>query len=273
MHRPQDSLGTGLDCLSVRDRLAEYSLFLLDDEERGLLDRHLEWCAGCRKEAGEMQEGAAQVGLALEPVDPPSSLERRVVDAATAAARRRATGRRVRVMAVATVAAGVVAVAAVAWGAIMASRAQQVDADLQQAEDRATQAEIQARDIAGRLEIVLRQFPVADDEEIRNVPLGPRAPFKGGGAAVLLNSRNQHWVVVIVGGLDAKGAPYRVTLFSRSGHRFEAGQITELDGAGGAELLRDFRRSLAGVGRIAVRNAAGEVVLAGIVNPPASPTP
>jgi hypothetical protein len=261
-----------MDCLAVRDRLAEYSLFLVDQEERGALDRHLEWCAGCRKEAGEMLEGAAQVGLALEPTEPPPSLERRVVDAVTAATRRRSTGRRVGLMAVATVAAGVVAVAAVAWGAIMASRAQQVDAELQRVEDRATQAEIQARDIARRLKLVLQEFPVPN-EEIRNVPLGPRAPFKGGGAAVLVNSRNQHWVVVIVGGLDAKGLPYRVTLFSRSGHRFEAGEITELDAAGGAELLGGFDRSLAGVSRLVVRNASGEVVLAGIVNPPASPTP
>ena len=69
-----------MDCTQVRDRLTEHALATLPGDERAFVDRHLEWCAGCRKEAAELEAAAASVGLSLAQSDPPPSLEDRVVD-------------------------------------------------------------------------------------------------------------------------------------------------------------------------------------------------
>ena len=69
----------GTVCVEIRERLTENALSTLRPDERSFVGRHLEWCAGCRKEARELQEGAAIAGMALPPLDPPAELQHRLV--------------------------------------------------------------------------------------------------------------------------------------------------------------------------------------------------
>src|SRR5439155_5900137 len=112
---PRDAAMT---CLEVRAKLAEYALAQLARVEANEVDRHLAWCTGCRKEAGERLEGATAVAYTLVPAEPRMGLEDRVVDRITTAAgtgrrHRRGSNRTVRVLASVTVAAVLAATGAV----------------------------------------------------------------------------------------------------------------------------------------------------------------
>lgn len=128
-----------MTCLDVRDRLTEHALGLLGEEERREVDRHLEWCAGCRKESSHLQDGAAAVALGLPPARPPAALEERVVEAIagpragppnirSAHRRLRPTRRAMRILAVATMAAVLAGMAGVAYGVRESNRAQTIHA-------------------------------------------------------------------------------------------------------------------------------------------------
>src|SRR5436190_20219424 len=68
-----DGRRSAVTCLEVRERLTEYALGLLTKVDASEVERHLEWCAGCRKESAELEEGAARMALALPVIDPQSS--------------------------------------------------------------------------------------------------------------------------------------------------------------------------------------------------------
>jgi hypothetical protein len=104
-------------CLEVRERLTEYALGLLTKVDASEVERHLEWCAGCRKESAELEEGAARMALAIPVVDPRSSLETQVVDRVRSAAGRVPSAGRHRGgrLVAAALAAALLAMGATGW--------------------------------------------------------------------------------------------------------------------------------------------------------------
>jgi len=108
-------------CLEVRDRLAEFALGVLPEDVAADVERHLEWCPGCRREAAELHQGLAVVAGSLPPAEPSPALEERIVArmaATSAEPKRRAAGRTRRsvlTLAAALFAAVILAVGAMSW--------------------------------------------------------------------------------------------------------------------------------------------------------------
>ena len=187
-----------MNCLSVRERLTEQVLGVLPKAEGADVDRHLEWCAACRKEAGELQRAAATLAYSVAPVEPPAELEERVVETVrSAAGRRRATAPRRSRVAAAGVLAAMLALSGLGWGAVMAGRAERFG---QQAADRPRAAT--GRD-PGRFQEVLSALPEVDPEAIAEVStlLSPRLQDGRGDALVLLSPSGDDLVFVLVDGL------------------------------------------------------------------------
>jgi anti-sigma factor RsiW len=249
-------------CVEVRGRLTERALGALAPDERAFVDRHLEWCAGCRKEAEELEAAAAWVGLSAEQAEPPPGLEDRVVASIAGAASARAPWRRrLRVLTVATAAALLLAVLGVGWGAAMFARVESSHEQAQAAQERAS-------DLARRLKRVLTTFldrhPAGPREQIRSATLPPTRGHQGGAGSVVFTSPfKEDWALVILGGLATKELPYHVALEDRLGREVRLGTLRRLSSDGSARVLRTFERSLKGYTHVVVTDRGGDVVLAG----------
>lgn len=255
-----------MTCLEVRELLPELAVDTITPDDRKEVERHLQWCAGCRKEASDLGQAAAILAYSLTPASVPQGLNERVVDRVRRVAGGSGTPRRARTAAAAIVAA-MVAVASLGWGAVMAGRADRFA-------DRAEQAERDRARALERFQVVLSQ--VIPGEEISSnegARLGQLAPAAGGtgGAAVLqlVSPTMLDFVIVIANGLsdDPDRLPYRVQLSNDAGQVLRAGRIAELDSDGGAEVFRQFQtQPLTGYSTVTVLDAAGEVVLTGTVD-------
>jgi hypothetical protein len=255
-----------VNCLSARALLPELAVGILPEADREDVERHLRWCAGCRKEASDLGQGAATLAFALAPVQPPAELEDRVVARVRRAAEPRAAPRRLRTTIAAAVAA-TVAVASLGWGAVMAGRADRFAERVARAnQDRAAALERFRR----VLEQVIPDRSVPQDETHMG-QLAPSANGQGGGAVLeLVSPTTIDFSMVIVNGLDTGAAdrlPYRVQLFKPDGEMLRAGRITELDANGGAEVFRQFDQAdLTGYTSVRIVDARGQVVLTGTVD-------
>ena len=253
-----------MTCLEVRELLPEMSIGVLPEPERERLDRHLQWCAGCRKEAGDLGQAAATLAFALSPASPPDELQERVVARIRRAAGAPTTRRRARTVAAALVAA-VIAFASLGWGAVMAGRADRFA-------DRAAQAQReQAIAIQHFQQVLGNVIPGGSlpDNETHIGQLAPVAAGTGGGFALQLVSPTVlDFVMVIVNGLDEPDRlPLRVQLLNGDGTVLHAGRITALNGNGGAEVYHQFKtQDLAGFTKVRVLDNAGQVVLVGTVD-------
>jgi hypothetical protein len=254
-----------VNCLSVRERLTEQVLGVLPKAERTVLDRHLEWCAACRKEAGELQRAAATLAYSVAPVEPPAELEDRVVNAVrSAAGRRRAAAPRRSRVAAAGVLAATLALSGLGWGAVMAGRAERFE---QQAAD----ARVQQQLAIANLQEFFNELPGLDPEAIVEVStlLSPSLQAGRGDALVLLSPSGDDLAFVLVDGLtEVRSAqlPLRVRLVSDDANKFLVGEIRTLDQAGGGGVFATFHEELDEVSAVVIRDARRRVVLRGTLS-------
>ena len=253
-----------MTCLEVRELLPEMSIGVLPEHERDRLGRHLQWCAGCRKEARDLDDAAATLAFALPQASPPAELEDKVVARVRRAAGGPSTRRHARTVAASLVAAAI-AFASLGWGAVMAGRAERFA-------DRAAEAERQqATAIEQFRRVYANVIPGSDlpDNETHIGQLTPVATGTGGGFVLQLVSPTMlDFVMVTVNGLDdPNGLPLRVQLLNADGRVLRAGQITALNGNGGATLYHQFKtQDLTGFTKARVLDDQGQVVLAGTVD-------
>jgi hypothetical protein len=240
-----------ITCAVVRDRLPDHVLGALPQDEEREVVKHLEWCAGCRKELAELEEGVAAVGLALEPITPPLELEQKVVqrvsDAAGATAREK---RRFRIVTAIAVLATFFGVAALGYAANVSGRL-----------DRLTTESAEARSRAVQLQRVL---DVVGGQQILPAILGPADGQSGGGQALIILSEKERrdWVLVIAGGLPQAKGPYEASLVHGSGIEVPVGTLRAAR-AGQISVYRFFSQDLTSFRTVIVTDRDGRVVLSG----------
>jgi len=251
-------------CLEVRELLPEHAIGVLGEPERERIQRHLQWCAGCRKEAGDLGQAASTLAFALAPAPVPEGLGERVVADIRRAAGAPGTRRR-RARTAASLVAATVAFASLGWGAVMAGRADRF-ADRAERAERAQEAAIE------QFQTVLSQVIPSDSVSSSDTHLGqlrPVAAGTGGGFALqLVSPEILDFVMVIVNGLDDPDRlPLRVWLVNAEGRELRGGRIDELDANGGAEVYHEFKtQGLGGFTTVNVVDRAGEVVLTGTID-------
>ncbi len=252
-----------MNCLTVREELSEHALGALPEADASAVDRHLEWCAACRKEAGELQRAAATLAYSVAPVEPPAELEERVVGAVQDAASRRqaAAPRRSRVAAAAVLAA-MLALTGLGWGAVMAGRAGRLQDQVQSEIARRQHALDTFR------KAVIAQIEGADPETvIESASLAASRSRSGtGDATVVLAPSTDDLVLVAVIGLDGlrpQQFPLEVRLVGRRSNDFAVGRIRELDSGNGGIVWGRFVESLTAFDAVEVRDARGRMLLHG----------
>jgi predicted anti-sigma-YlaC factor YlaD len=254
-----------VNCLGVRERLTEQTLGVLPQAERSVVDRHLEWCAACRKEAAELQRAAATLAYSVAPVEPPADLEERVVGAVrSAAGRRRAAWPRRGRVAAAGVLAAMLALSGLGWGAVMAGRAER-------AEEQADAAQERQREAVIRLQEVFADLPGLDPGAIVEVStlLSPRLQEGRADALVLLSPSGDDLAFILVDGLTGLRPgqlPLQVQLVTDGSRRLVLGEIGTLDQAGGGGDFGTFSEDLTDVSAVVVRDARGRVLLRGTLS-------
>jgi Putative zinc-finger len=253
-----------VSCLTVRELLGEYALGVLPQIDRSLVDRHLEWCAACRKEASELQRAAATLAYSVASVEPPAGLEDRVVGAVRGVAgRRRAAAPRRSRVAAAGVLAAMLALSGLGWGAVMAGRAER-------AEKQAAVALEKQRAAIERFQEVfqLSEFDPKAIVELSTL-LSPRLRQGRGDALVLLSPSGDDLAFVLVNGLTEVRAgqlPLRVRLVTDQGRPLAVGEIRTLNSGGGGGVYRTFTEDLTDVGAVVIRDARGKVLLNGTLS-------
>jgi hypothetical protein len=249
---------TAAQCIELRARLSEHAVSTLPEKERREVERHLEWCAGCRKESRELQEGAATAGLSLVPVDPPAQLEDRVVSAIRTGANSGSVRRRTALRSV-TVIAAVIGLLGIALAGVLFARQQST----QNALDSSTR---QRQEMLVRLEALLRTLRQGGQpSHIEQMVLRPVGGSDGAGGALLdvpKSSRFSAELEVLVTGLDPSRVPYRVWLLGPDGRRFMIPGYIALDHTGGGDLSW-FGRTLHSYSAIEIRDRSGKRVLTG----------
>lgn len=254
-----------MNCLSVRERLPEHGLGVLPGAEHAVVDRHLEWCAACRKEASELQRAAATLAFSVAPVEPPAELEGRVVDAVrSVAGRRRAAAPRRSRVAAAGVLAAMLALSGLGWGAVMAGRADR-------AQEQAAIALDRQRAAFERFQQLLSDLPGVDPEAIVEVStlLSPRLQGGRGDALVLLSPSGDDLVFVVVNDLrdvPARRLPLAVRLVGEGSTSLAVGEIRTLNSAGGGAVYATFAEDLSEVSTVVIRDARGRVLLRGTLS-------
>ena len=256
-----------MNCTVVRDRLTERALGAVPADDGLALDRHLAWCAACRKEAGELDRAAATFAFALAPAEPAPDLEDRVVEnVQAAAARSQPLGARRGRLAVTLAVAAMLAVSGLGWGAVMAGRAARFE-DLSKAARERQQAAVDAF----RKILESPEFTDPGNEVfIGTLATDTRGGTAAGSALTLVSPTIPDVAIVMVNGFDLTAAkdslPLRVFLIGEGGRRLRVGRIKALDSGGGAILSAQFEVDLSRYAGVEVLDTDGNVVLHGSVS-------
>jgi putative zinc finger protein len=267
-----------VNCTTVRDRLTELALRALPAREASSIDRHLQWCAACRKEAGHLQAASATLAFALAPEEPTPELEDRIVGVIRAASARRvppaSAPRRSRLALVAALAA-MLAVLGTGWGAVMAGRAARSD-------EVARDAVLRQQGAVERFRDLLTSAEFSDPEgDVFLGTLAPSTPDGGGGSALTLVSPSiVDMAIVLVNGIPpevAQRLPFTVRLRGSEGS-LRVGSLPKggLDASGAGIVSKEFALDLSPYDEVVVRDAGGAVVMRGAIDTRAaiaSPSP
>jgi hypothetical protein len=239
-----------MDCPAVREVLPEHVLGTLGEPVRTEVERHLAWCAGCRKEAEELAEGLAGLAMALPPAEPPPELEERVVASLSG------RGRRPRRASVALIVAAAVAIGSLGLAGAMAAR-------LRSLQDQAETARSRADRTAEQFESLVQELDGRGTVWVAE--LGSRGGRGGGQALVYDSPRVGDFALVIVGGLPEGGGPYQASLTTSGGPM----SIAILTPGAGGQLAgyRAFDTDVPGGGTVMVEDRSGRVLLEGITRP------
>jgi hypothetical protein len=256
-----------VNCAAVRGLLTERALGIAGARERGAVERHLSWCAACRREAGDLDGAAVTLAFALEPAAADPSLEERVVGSIREAAAvsgaggrggaARRTRRRPRRRLVALLAAALLGLSVAGGGAVLASREGTIDP--QQVADR-------QKDRLARFADAWRSAEFAG---AGTVLLGTLSDTSGGprrGSAVaILSARGADQVLVIGTGLSARRRflPYTVRLTDAGGSTLDIGSVLSLSSGGSFRLAWVAAEDLGGNVTISVWDGSGRCVLIG----------
>jgi predicted anti-sigma-YlaC factor YlaD len=264
-----------VNCTAVRDRLTERALGAVPADDGQALERHLAWCAACRKEAGQLDRAAATFAFALAPAEPAPDLEDGVVESVQAMATKRQLpdARRGR-LAVTLAIAGMLAVSGLGWGAVMAGRAARF-------EDLSNVARQRQQDAIAAFQSVLNSQEFNDPNNevfIGTLATDTRGGTAAGSALTLVSPTIPDVAIVMVNGFNRTAAedalPFRVFLTAERGHRLRVGRITSLDSGGGAILSEQFELDVSRYTGVEVLDRDGNVVLYGSVSPrPSITTP
>ena len=257
-----------MNCTAVRDRLTERAVGAVPADDGQALDRHLAWCAACRKEAGELDRAATTFAFTLAPAEPAPDLEDRVVERvrAAAAANRPLSGARRGRWAVALAVAGMIAVSGLGWGAVMAGRAARF-------EDLSKVARQKQQDALDAFRAVLNSQEFNDPSNevfLGTLAADTRGATAAGSALTLVSPSTPDVAIVMVNGFDLSAAeatlPLRVFLMGEHGLLLRVGRIKALDSGGGAILSQQFEQDLSRYTGVEVLDRDANVVLHGSVS-------
>ncbi|MEP7059757.1 MAG: zf-HC2 domain-containing protein [Actinomycetota bacterium] len=248
-----------MTCSAARTLLPERSLGTLTGRNATELERHLAWCAACRKEARELGAAAASLVFALAPREPAPELEDRVVAAVQHAASGRTPAHRRGRMVVAATVAAMLAVAGLGFGAVMAGRAARF-------RDIAITTSVRNRDAVATFRQILQSIEFTDPGN--SVEMGQLTQVHGGPASgtalTLLAPSGQDMAVVTVAALrvDPARFPLVVTLVGPKA-KVRVGAIAKVDSGGAATIAAQLDQDLAGLDQVVIRDVGGDVVLRG----------
>jgi hypothetical protein len=202
-------------CLEVRERLTEHSLGLLAAVDARGVERHLQWCAGCRKESAELQEGAEMLALALPPADPPAWLESRIVAriASATGSNRPPSRSRMRILAAATLTAVMLAVGATGWAIAERGEAQSIR--------EATAEQIRRTEVLEKLIASLEGNP-------RVATLHPVLDAQASGRVTIVSTpQERDLILASVYMSQPQGGRYTIELRDPAGRLLSRGELVE----------------------------------------------
>lgn len=237
-----------MDCPGVRELLPEHALGTLDADGRRLVERHVAWCAGCRKELRHLEEGGAGLALSTVAVEPPRELESRVLRA-VAPGRREVRRSRPRAVALAAALAGALALGSVAWAVTLSGRLAELEGD--------------AREALSAVEQFEGLLPVIGGEDVRAADLSGSGEVLG---RALVYDGDEDWVLVMTTGLPERGAPYRAYLASSDG-RLRVGRLAPQGPPGSGQLarIRLLPGGVSGFDAVLILDANDTPVLRGVL--------